>query len=224
MVYHVGTFGNWDSVVDEQMLTIQTSGLYDKLDSILVGAHGPDCTAKVTAKFESYSKVSIKVTEELDLTYENKTINLISELAQEYPNCYIIYIHTKGVTLKNKIQTPWRHYMMDHVVKSHELCIDLLNRGYETVGSLLLLNEFFFGFPHYSGNFFWTTTNYVANNLDLITNLQRRHEAEIWLLKKMKKNCHIGLGPVWFNFQYSFMSSKNLYYKHIGQTDFAYVI
>lgn len=223
MVYHIGTFGNWDSVVDEQMLTIQISGLYDKLDSILVGAHGPECQSKITEKLQDYSKIQIKVTEEVELTYENKTINLIADLARENPDCYIIYIHTKGVTLKNSIQRPWRHYMMDNVIKSHELCIDLLNRGFETVGSLLLLNEYFFGFPHYSGNFFWTTSNYAAS-LDPITNLQKRHEAEIWLMRKMKKDCHIGLGPIWFNLEYGLISSKNLYYKHIGQTDYAYVI
>lgn len=221
-VYHIGTFGNWSTVVDEQMKTIKSSGLYDKLDFILVGAHGPDCEALVNKKFENDSKVYIKIAEETDQTYENKTINELFNLANENPDCYILYIHTKGVTLKNQIQEPWRHYMMEKVVVGHELCIDVLNRGYETAGSLVLLKKFGFGFPHYSGNFFWTTSNHAAK-LRPIEHFSKRHEAEKWILSILDKNHHVGIGPSWLNFQFAFMSSKTLFKKYFNETKYLYV-
>jgi hypothetical protein len=223
MVYHIGTFGNWSQVVDEQMLVLRISGLYEKLDAIYVGAHGPDCNALITEKFKDDTKVFVAVTEEIEKTYENKTINKLLEIAHENPEAYILYIHSKGVTLKNQIQVPWRHYMMEKMVKNHDVCINLMDKGYETVGSMILLNEYFFGFPHYSGNFFWTTSKY-ATSLEPITKLSVRHEAERWILSKMIPKAHISLGPVWFNIPVKLLSPKYFYKRYMTDIDIVYKI
>ena len=83
-------------------------------------------------------------------TYENLTINAMLNLANNNDG-YYLYIHSKGTTNVSSTQIYWRRFMMKWMVSHYDVCIDILNRGYYTIGTNIQPN---YKPPHYSGNFF----------------------------------------------------------------------
>ena len=197
LFYHICTANNmtrWQDIVDEQMQVIINSGLYDKCTGILYGCNAHDCDIELANYFKQYDKVqpikSALVPDEL--VYENVTINSMLTFAKSLDDeAYIVYIHTKGSTNKTTAQQAWRKYMMYWMIDQYNLCIDLLNRDFYTVGTLYSSNKFTMT-HYYSGNFFWTTSKYL-NSLNLIKDLSYRMHAESFILSKSIKNKHINL-------------------------------
>ena len=68
--------------------------------------------------------------------------------------------------------------MLYFLVNKCSECFDLLN-NYDTVGCNFTITSTFQ--PHYSGNFWWATSNYIKS-LKKIPDGSERHLAEWWLL------------------------------------------
>ena len=92
----------------------------------------------------------------------------------------ILYLHTKGITyikdtpIYNNIQD-WINYMVYFLVGKHQKCLELLDTN-DTVG----LNFHSDPHPHWSGNYWWATTDHIKR-LD-ISKLVEKHDAEWWCL------------------------------------------
>jgi hypothetical protein len=109
--------------------------------------------------------------------FEIPTINLIRTFCEYNPNCKILYLHTKGISFPyNQNIIDWRNMMLYFLINKSETCLQLLN-NYDTVGC----NYMDFPHKHYSGNFWWGTSDYIKL-LRQIPDGSVRHDAEWWLL------------------------------------------
>lgn len=203
LVLHIGCVGRWREIASEQIAQVKASGLAALLSCVHVGANGPGCKNLVPNESETWGltvPIHFFTMEEALPHYENDTINDLQKLAKQLdPNDYVLYLHTKGVTAKAPMQHNWRKYMMHHVVDHHELCIQLLNRGLNTVGANVRdpLNHK----AHYSGNFWWATAGHLQS-LEHIQDLRDRFKAEFWVLSKRTPNAHAALGRSWIIITY----------------------
>ena len=76
------------------------------------------------------------------------------------------------------------------LIENYQKCINYLNKSYLTCG-INVSNDY----THYSGNFWWSNTNYIKK-LSPILRPKNRLVAEYWLLTKKVKNKNISLyGP-----------------------------
>jgi hypothetical protein len=129
-----------------------------------------------------------------DLTlFENCTIRTMHQFAKLHPHYNLLYMHTKGVShAKNSIYIDnifsWNDFMMHSLIDNHLQCISLL-KVYDAVSCNIRPKTIYQPNPiHFSGNFWWTTTNYIASIP--IDYLKDKYDAEFWLLQK---------NPNWYN-------------------------
>lgn len=203
VVYHIGTVGQWRQIVQEQIEALQASSIWFRIARVYVGANGPEAAGIPDLAAQWGLPVTMLTLEASQPFYENTTINDLQKLSKGlHEDTYVLYLHSKGVTATSQQQADWRRYMMGAVVDNAELCIDLLNRGYETVGPCLLHSESFLnrGYHrghYYSGNFWWSTANHLKL-LKPIGNVRDRYQAEWWVLSLIDTGRHVGLGRRWF--------------------------
>ena len=111
--------------------------------------------------------------------YELPTLELMRVYSKFNPGCAILYLQTKGISYDPSLQTVnnWIDLMLYWLVEKHDKCIDLLsNTDIQSVGCNLLNSPHM----HYSGNFWWTKTDWLAG-LNKI-NGKEKALAEWWLM------------------------------------------
>ena len=114
--------------------------------------------------------------------FELPTLKLMYQFSLENPNCKVLYLHTKGISyLKDdyRYQTglDWIQYMLYFLVGplGYKNCLRLLDT-HDTAGCNFSQKPH----PHYSGNFWWATTNYLKTlSVGALTD---KMSAEWWLL------------------------------------------
>ena len=226
--YHVGINGkstNYENLINDQLNEIFYSGLYEKCDTIYYGCNGKDSDVILKDFFAPYKKIkplegAIAPNEK---TYENKTVNAMIKFSKyAKQSFYGLYMHTKGMTHSKRSNGQWRKHMEYWLIKKHLLCIDILNRGFNTVGTGLLHTHSIWtsnGIKNvflknkwkqsYNGNFYWFTSNYLKK-CDYIDDISYRFNAEYYLFKKYEKNKHINLDTVRYAYL-SFISDQSFY-------------
>ena len=173
------------SILQNLIHKIVASGLLEKLEKIFVlniGIPIEDFSASDKIQIINYSQ---------DITlYENTSINMIHDFSLENKNANILYIHTKGILHEGdilKCVNDWINMMMYFLVEKYENCIELLNT-YDAVGC----NEINGKNNHFSGNFWWTTSEYISTLNKVPTSEPvDRHLSEWWILTNpnVKSKC-----------------------------------
>ena len=106
--------------------------------------------------------------------FEIPTINKLREFSINNPGNKILYLHTKGITRNNICIQDWINMMLYFLLQP--ICLDL---DYDTIGCNY--HDGSDNIPkHYSGNFWWATTDYLAT-LPVCGN--NKCDAEFWLHK-----------------------------------------
>ena len=196
--FHICPQGQyWKKILTSQLQCLISSGLYDKCTTIWYGCSCNMCVSILKDYFAPYDKIKqlpnamcSKVN-----SYENMTLNSMIRFCRELPfdaNC--LYMHTKGTTAKTESQHAWRDYMMHWMVKEHEISLDLLNRGFYTVGTLYINTPLLNSLKTriYAGNIFWVSSNYMKS-LPVISNITNRYEAETILFKNYTHGKHASI-------------------------------
>ena len=163
-------------VLEEYISLILSSKLIDQLHALYIINIGEIIDTNLFMN----KKIIIINLSRYVLSYEIKTINAIHNFSKRNPNNNILYIHTKGITHVNEIVAnveSWARMMLYFLVTKHENCIKLLGE-YDVAGC----NYSLMPCRHYSGNFWWATTNYIST-LNIIGLTEPRHACEFWLLK-----------------------------------------
>ena len=181
-IENVGTYR-----LDYLVGSLIETGTINIFDKIYINNTGLPIVNKYGENFEV-----INCSENTQL-FETPTINLIKYFSQKNPNCYILYLHTKGISYSNedKKVNDWINYMLYFLVTQYKLCISVLDNNYDTVGcnySNDLDKECFkythpFPPPHYNGNFWWANTNYLSHLSNLQMDQIERNAPEFWLFK-----------------------------------------
>ena len=172
-------------ILDSLLDSIKTSGLLKILDTIIINNVGLPLDAKY-ANFHSNVRViqhSVNTDE-----YELPTIKLMYNYSQQEPGVKVLYLHTKGVSYRKEDfiyskNADWVNYMLYFLVNRYTSCIRLLDI-YDTVGCDYTTLR---GNPHYAGNFWWATTDYLKT-LSIDT-LKVKHDAEWWVLSGNSNKC-----------------------------------
>lgn len=115
-------------------------------------------------------------------SFENCTLRLMHFYAKCHPGYKILYLHTKGVTYtKDHVFYPgvtdWVDFMLYCLVESFHGCLAMLDHV-DTVGCDY--RYLFNGNPsHFSGNFWWATSDYVRTLS--VYELKDKYDAEWWI-------------------------------------------
>ncbi len=195
--YHICAVpnSNWIKIVKRQTNLLESCGLLNKVDNVYIGFLGKD-KSELDFLIKKNPKYKIGIFSDFLRNYERLTLNFLYDYLQKQEiSKKILYIHSKGVT-RNKGNDRgvllWCDIMEYFLIENHNECISLLD-VYDTIGIMAInqgkkhhkiSNE-----PHcchYSGNFWWSTTNYIKK-------LTRISESP----KDMKKDCIFWLNERW---------------------------
>jgi hypothetical protein len=150
--------------------------LYEILDKIIINNVGisiniEEFKKKYEEKYEkNFDKFDIINHSEDTSEWELPTLHLIYKFSFENHNTKILYLHTKGIRYDKseniRIQNikDWIDCMLYFLIQKKERCLELLD-NYDAVG----INYFRDTNPHYSGNFWWTTSENIRYNISLST-------------------------------------------------------
>ena len=229
LYYHTNVtedWGTWSSIVMEQMVCMKNSGLLKELDELIVtvvvdlGAEPGDvCLRNIILSFYPEARFDIVYNGHLKKYTENRTKQTIWNRAREEfvskENVVIGYVHTKGVTaVENHLKSLrtdtfinyylWRQFLNWGVIEQWRGCLQHI--GGITPGfkfDVAGVNYFVDPCPHFSGNFWWSTSDYITTLADPATNAWweliqnttadawlrtagERHKDEMWILSNPK--------------------------------------
>lgn len=111
-------------------------------------------------KVQSYSNIRLVSQDALPNEYEIPTLRSLKNFCDnDTANSVVLYLHHKGVTRPtDPCVTDWRALMLHFNVENWQQCVDKLTEGYDTVGVNWMSES---EYPHYSGNFWWATSEYI---------------------------------------------------------------
>jgi len=169
--YHIGVIGRWQSIVDEQLARIQSSGLYAKTEKIFTGFSGGEVNLALPKKFE-------KVVHDSHIANgEVATLQHLYKYCQNLDSAKIWYIHTKGASHVADFEVAqsteaWRKYLEYFIIDQHEACMKLLEK-YDVVSAEWRQCVF-------AGNFWWARSNHIKNLPNPLQNqrMETRYRAE----------------------------------------------
>jgi hypothetical protein len=179
-IYLPDDSGIWTSMVLEQFKIMEDSHLLDNLDELRVTLISKN-DSRVWNFMELIKLYHKNVVFDLALNpFDNDqsmmsglNTNAVTEnytLRKIYNNAinedaYVLYFHAKGITALLKHQNEmaayrqyayWRYFLNWGVLEKWKHCIEMLD-SHDVSG----VNYFDYPSPHYSGNFWWTTTNHL---------------------------------------------------------------
>ncbi|RFC39882.1 MAG: hypothetical protein DID89_2727547549 [Candidatus Nitrotoga sp. CP45] len=158
--WHIGAIGDCFRIISEQYRKLKESGLYDASEKIVVGfVGGKNREQELNIPILEDPKFEVFVTED-PRDYEFPTLARVWKEAQENEESFLCYyLHTKGAssvaTPREDATNAWREYMEYFNIEKWEDCATVL-KEYETCGVELQCEQ-----SHYSGNFWWATSEYI---------------------------------------------------------------
>jgi beta-1,4-mannosyl-glycoprotein beta-1,4-N-acetylglucosaminyltransferase len=174
---------------------INKTGFINVVDNIFINNIGIPIENIYNYHNESKNKYIVINHSENPLLYEYPSLNLIKQISADNPDSYILYLHTKGISHNNNNPVlsnvnDWINMMLYFLVEKHDECIYQLNKEFDTVGCNYHLATDFYP-SHYSGNFWWSTANYI-NKLGLLDEINViKTNAEFWLFTSNPKYYNI---------------------------------
>jgi len=171
-------------VLDYFLEYFKRVGLWDCLEYLFINNIG---TPLDVDKYENDSAHKIIVTNYSTRTeyFEICTLRQLHFFAKFHPDYKILYLHTKGISYTKSHQwfagiSDWNDFMLYCLVNKHRECLQMLNHV-DVVGCDYR-NQMFYENPnHYSGNFWWTTSNYFRTLC--LADMKGKYDAEFWLFR-----------------------------------------
>ena len=178
--FHFTNIGRGYQIFLEQIQHIKSSGLYDKLDFIFIVMLGPHI------KLNNDPKFKVIYYSPNPLEWEFPTIKLIKNFSDNInKKVNLLYMHTKG-TLDKPHAKEWREYLEHFLISKYSDCLYYLNNGRDGVGVNVNLHPK--NGPnatrcHFSGNFWWSNTDYIKSLTSNLTQ-EDRYSTEHFIIGK----------------------------------------
>ena len=187
--YHVCAINNYREIVMDQINALKTSGLFTATSHINVSILTEHDDA---LDLFSDPKFRIRVRSTNLQIYEREILNCMLHDAKEATSkgqeFYIWYIHSKGVSSRHqnpimKIRIAnWRKLLEAFVIWNWQSCFDKMTRDNVDTASA----NYFNNPDHYSGNFWWSRSKYIAK-LPLLPPTGDYVQPEMWLCQPNPK-------------------------------------
>jgi len=166
--WHIFTINNWKEIVMEQKAKIKKSKLSESSSQIFVSVAGD-----VGSVLNSLPNATIITPKNEDVFGELPAIKFLHEFCSREEECFVWYIHAKGVTRpENKCVSDWRRCLEYFMICQWRLCEQGLFEN-DVSGALWNGN-------HFHGNFWWARSSYIRKCKSIEIN-QNRHQAEFFL-------------------------------------------
>jgi hypothetical protein len=171
--YHLACMGNWQEVLQEQLLQLKGKGFQQISMVILGSAENVEHVKNICKELQLDIQIVFQAPA-LDY-FEKPALLAIENYAKENEG-YVLYLHSKGVSNPaDGTKAKWRKLMMQELVKNWEYCVSQLQH-YDVVG--VNWREM----PptsHFCGNFWYASTNYLRR----LANFEQYYENpryQIW--------------------------------------------
>jgi hypothetical protein len=171
--YHIYQFGNWASLVEEQLDTLFSSGLVDVSEFVHVCING---NKQIHIE---HPKISVSLNPE-PWTEETPTLLSLRDFCSKNSGWKVLYFHTKGITRPSPEVTDWRKVMEYFCIEQWQRCLEALDT-HDAVGCLFVDDCYYGFYPHYSGNFWWANSDYIARLDDNYLVGGIRQNREFWI-------------------------------------------
>lgn len=199
--YHIFPIFNWCDLVQDQLLNIFESGLYENIESLNMVLLSSDSKnlewlQNLVSKFSKINVIQ-DINENLA---ERPTLSRINDFAKtRAENELVLYMHTKGISYFlnedyslegsfRRKQFAWRKYMEHFNIYLWRNAEKVLSTGFWDAYGVNLRNapDYYNYHIHYSGNFWWATTDYLKslNKEYFLQDLGRKDDrvyAEFWI-------------------------------------------
>ena len=185
--YHVHPVYNWITQYNEQIHRVCSSRLYHAADFIHVGFNSHDLHLP-------YEIDKVKLHRNNVFHDEFDTLTSLYNFCISNKGYNVLYFSNLGVTKPNNIfKSSWRMLLEYFIIDNWKQCNELLN-NYDCVGAeshfgvldfrpQSLGRDFYM--PHYSGNWWWATSDYIAtlktNSIDRENQNNSRENGEYWI-------------------------------------------
>lgn len=194
--YHVYLDGNYKLIIQEQLLKIFMSGLYDECDSIQFHIASPEDSRInwVLNLVKDYAKINptiIKIDRSQypsDYRESKITLQNLKKMAETIDG-YYCYFHSKGVSNNGYLIDMWRNSCDYATICEWGKNIKMLDDGFDAVGPNLRYDTFLGRFPHFSGCYWWTTSDYIKTlNYTYLLDVDNKYLEEFWIGSNAKGN------------------------------------
>jgi len=192
--------GEWKTIVEEQIYIIKKSNLYKIVNKFFITIIGSNYDKEYVLNKFNKSNVEIVYFSQDGSCYEFPCLQKMKEMSK-HKEFYALYIHTKGSSysidrFKGDTEkfnsyvenvSAWRNLMNYYNIEKWDMALSSLIAGYSTYGCLLMEGHLDVK-SHYSGNFWWTTSENCQNSKELAKNeLTDRWNAEQWIINEHTK-------------------------------------
>lgn len=187
--YHICALHNFKDVVAEQLSVLYESGLYDRSIAIYISLTGPpdldmeaiEHAKTMLAEFDKQRKFKIVYLSTDISVFERPILHFMHGVSHRFSQepALFYYLHTKGVSQQhqktaNQNIAQWRQMMQFFVIEQWPKCMEALSTN-----SIAGVNWRTWPMPHFSGNFWWARSDYVASLPSRIGT--EYYEPEAWI-------------------------------------------
>ena len=213
--YHLYTANNWRELFAEQLVRMEASGLYAAADYIHFGVNEVDPIPNDIP--------GIKISKNVNLKGEADTLLSLWQFCQRNRDYKILYFHCKGVSqfamvdgqwrqINEFFITEWRHYLEYVVIDHWQHCVNRLD-SYDCASTDWYTPEIcsIIGYgctPHYSGNFWWANSSYLAGLDPRMLYTDNKNDVEFWIGSQQ---------PNYYSFWFS---NRTLYYHKLYEEEY----
>ena len=197
--FHVSDHLGWQELVDDKVLLMQRTGLWDHAHIIQFQLHyDPASYRDWNVPYLRDPRVYLSYTPgshaPLGETYSIKQLHMACKEQAEDDVWAVFRTSTKGLTHRHDETWPvaqqWNDYIDYWTIEQWKLCYQSLKAGYDLVGA----NWHPAGAPrgHFSGTVFWARSDYMrtcyelqwphqVNDARQLEGFSPRHDAEVWI-------------------------------------------
>ena len=168
---------HWQTIYQSQMGTLWLTGLADAAQDVFIC-----CNGDMDQVAGPPGAICLQNPSSND---ETPTLRKLKAWCVDNPDTGVLYFHSKGVSFLGTPRAPfledWRANMEYFVLHNWETCIDYLEEGYDIVGINWQTDTGYGKRPHFSGNFWWANSNYIAKLTDEYLDNFDRYHREFWI-------------------------------------------
>jgi hypothetical protein len=186
IAYHTYMYGSdYGTLIDEQLKKMLYAGLFDACDKLYIGViesparHPLNGVQWLTEYCKHSPKVEIMVYS--DNKEEANTLKWVRDYSLNNPGDYVLYFHTKGIARRDTGTESWRRYMEYFTIENWTDCVQKLKEGYSCCGVEWMWNTPIGIYPHFSGNFWWASTDYLSSLNHAFLDAPNRLFREFWI-------------------------------------------